>query len=65
MAADHPSLLLLNHGPLVAGQDLDSSVYAAEELEEAARIYLLLSGSRVRNLTEAQVAELRAAYPAR
>lgn len=59
-ATRHSALLLANHGPLVAGADLDSAVYAAEEVEEACRVFLLLRGREVRPLGEAEVAELRA-----
>jgi ribulose-5-phosphate 4-epimerase/fuculose-1-phosphate aldolase len=52
------AVLLANHGPVVAGKDLQSAVHAAEELEETARLVLLLRGMPVRQLTEAQVAEL-------
>jgi len=56
------AVLLANHGPVVAGKDLRSAVYAAEELEETARLVLLLRGMKVRQLTEAQVAELLARF---
>ena len=48
--------LLANHGPVVAGNDLESAIYATEELEETARLYLMLRHERVRLLTEAQIA---------
>jgi len=56
---DHTAVLLANHGPVVAGPSLEAAVYAAEELEETARLHLLLRGANVRYLTEPQVAELR------
>jgi ribulose-5-phosphate 4-epimerase/fuculose-1-phosphate aldolase len=56
------AVLLANHGPVVAGKDLPSAVYAAEELEETARLVLLLRGMKVRRLTESQVAELLARF---
>ncbi len=49
------AVLLANHGPVVSGGTLIDAVYAAEELEEAARLFLLLRGSPVRLLTPAQV----------
>ena len=55
-------MLLANHGPVVSGPDLASAVYAAEELEETARLVLLLRGLPVRLLTRAQVDELGAAF---
>jgi 3-dehydro-4-phosphotetronate decarboxylase len=62
-ARDHHALLLANHGPIVSGATLDSAGFAMEELEQTARIFLLLHGREVRPLTEAQVAELHEAFP--
>ena len=62
-AADHHALLLANHGPVVAGKALDAAIHAAEELEETAKLHLLLRGAPVRLLTEDQVADLREAFP--
>ena len=45
-------------GPVVAGANLDAAVNAIEELEETARLYLLLRGAKTRFLTPAQVKEL-------
>ncbi|GAA4432042.1 aldolase [Georgenia halophila] len=50
--------LLQNHGPVVAGVDLDAAVDSAVELEEAARLTVLLSPARPRTLTEGEVLEL-------
>jgi ribulose-5-phosphate 4-epimerase/fuculose-1-phosphate aldolase len=52
------ALLLANHGPVVSGATLPEAVAAAEELEEAARLALLLRGMPARRLTEAQIDEL-------
>jgi ribulose-5-phosphate 4-epimerase/fuculose-1-phosphate aldolase len=52
------AVLLANHGPVVCGRDLTEAVYAAEELEEAAKLALLLRGAQPRRLTESQVREL-------
>ena len=57
--ADHHAMLLANHGPVVAGTSLESAMYATEELEETAKLFLMLRGSQIRPLTPAQVAELR------
>lgn len=59
MARRHHALLLANHGPIVAGADLAGAADAAEELEETARLFLLLQGHRTRPLTSAQSDELR------
>ena len=42
LAPDHHALLLANHGPVVAGNSLADAVYATEELEQTAHLYLLL-----------------------
>ena len=57
------ALLLANHGPVVSGRTLADAVHASEELEEAARLALLLRGvPGVRRLTPAQVDDLLATF---
>jgi ribulose-5-phosphate 4-epimerase/fuculose-1-phosphate aldolase len=57
------ALLLANHGPVVSGATLTDAVYAAEELEEAARLALVLRGvPGVRPLTPAQMDDLLATF---
>jgi ribulose-5-phosphate 4-epimerase/fuculose-1-phosphate aldolase len=51
-------VLLANHGPVVAGASLDAAVNAIEELEETAKLFLLLRGAKTRFLTPEQVTEL-------
>ncbi len=63
VAGRHHSILLANHGPVVAGNDLETAVYAIEELEETARLYLMLRGDRLKILSAEQVAELQRKYP--
>lgn len=62
-AQAHHAMLLANHGPVVAGTSLSAALDAAEELEETARLFLLLQGHRTRYLTADQVDILRAAFP--
>ena len=57
------SVLLANHGPVVAGKNLDAAVYATEELEETAKLFLMLRGQATRFLTEQQCQELRERFP--
>ena len=57
-AGKHHAVLLANHGPVVAGSNLDAAVNAIEELEETAKLYLLLRGAKTRFLTPGQVKEL-------
>ncbi len=56
------AVLLANHGPVVAGKTLAEAQYATEELEETARIFLMLQGRDIRPLTPEQVAALRAKF---
>ncbi len=62
-AKEHHAVLLANHGPVVAGSSLAAAGAAVEELEETARLHLLLHGLKTRYLTPAQIAELREAFP--
>jgi ribulose-5-phosphate 4-epimerase/fuculose-1-phosphate aldolase len=63
LAGKHHAVLLANHGPVVAGSSLDAAANAVEELEETAKLFLLLRGMKTRYLTPEQVEELRAAFP--
>jgi ribulose-5-phosphate 4-epimerase/fuculose-1-phosphate aldolase len=58
-ASEHHAVLLANHGPVVSGKSLHDAQYAMEELEETARLHLLLVDRQVRPLTEEQVIELK------
>ena len=62
-AQTHHAMLLSNHGPVISGKALDAAVYAAEELEETAKLYLMLKDRPYRCLNEAQLAELTEAFP--
>jgi ribulose-5-phosphate 4-epimerase/fuculose-1-phosphate aldolase len=62
-AGKHHAVLLANHGPVVAGASLDAAANAIEELEETAKLFLLLRGCKTRFLTKEQVAEVTAAFP--
>lgn len=64
LAGRHHAVLLANHGPVVAGSSLSAATDAIEELEETARLFLLLRGERVRMLNAEQVAELNRRFPA-
>ncbi|WP_258021164.1 class II aldolase/adducin family protein, partial [Streptomyces anatolicus] len=57
------ALLLRHHGPLVAAPGLDAALEAVEELEQTARIFLLLRGTDHARLTEAQRADLTPSPP--
>lgn len=57
-ACRHCAVLLANHGPIVAGTDLEGAVNAMEELEEAAKLFLLLRNVPTRPLNVENIAEL-------
>ena len=62
LAGRYSSVLLANHGPVVAGDTLEAAVFATEELEETAKLYLLLRNLNPRYLTPAQVTDLVATF---
>lgn len=62
MASRHHAVLLANHGPVVAGTTLANAQYATEELEETAKLFLMLQNHALRTLTPEQVADLRARF---
>jgi ribulose-5-phosphate 4-epimerase/fuculose-1-phosphate aldolase len=63
LAGKHHAVLLANHGPVVAGSTLDAAVNAIEELEQTAKLVLLLRGQPLRLLTPDQVSELSRRFP--
>ena len=62
MATEHHALLLANHGPIVAAADLASAADALEELEETAKLHLLLQGHPASPVSDDEVARLRDLY---
>jgi ribulose-5-phosphate 4-epimerase/fuculose-1-phosphate aldolase len=58
-AGDNHAVLLANHGPVVAGGSLEEAQYATEELEETAKLFLMLQGHKTRPLTDEQADALR------
>lgn len=58
LAGKYTSVLLANHGPVMAGKSLEAAVYATEELEETSRLHLLTRGLNPRVLTKSQISEL-------
>ena len=59
LASNHHAVLLANHGPVVAGTSLANAQYATEELEETAKLFLMLQNQAMRLLTPEQIADLR------
>ncbi|HYC49077.1 MAG TPA: 3-oxo-tetronate 4-phosphate decarboxylase [Burkholderiales bacterium] len=64
VAGKHHAVLLANHGPVVAGTSLDAAVNAIEELEQTAKLVLLLQRHPTRYLTPQQIEELNKRFPA-
>lgn len=58
-AAGHRAVLLANHGPIFAAETLAQAVAAIEEIEEAAKLQILLEGRPIRTLTPNEIADLR------
>ncbi|HTD90114.1 MAG TPA: 3-oxo-tetronate 4-phosphate decarboxylase [Burkholderiales bacterium] len=63
LAGKHQAVLLANHGPVVAGTSLSAAGCAVEELEQTARLMLLLQGKAARLLTPEQTADLNRRFP--
>jgi ribulose-5-phosphate 4-epimerase/fuculose-1-phosphate aldolase len=59
-AATASAVLLGNHGPVVAGATLEAAVFAAEELEETAKLAILGRGHPLRLLPAEEIARLAA-----
>ena len=62
LAANHHAILLANHGPVVSGVSLEAAVYAMEELEETAKLYLLLKDQKISPLSEEQISTLKTVF---
>jgi 3-dehydro-4-phosphotetronate decarboxylase len=62
LAGKHSAVLLANHGPVVSAASLEAAVYATEELEETAKLFLLLRDAPVRPLSAEQIAELKSVF---
>ncbi len=62
-AHKHWSILLAHHGPVVAGTSLRNAMYATEELEQTARLALMLRGADPQTLNVDQIADLDRHFP--
>jgi ribulose-5-phosphate 4-epimerase/fuculose-1-phosphate aldolase len=58
LAGKRSAVMLANHGPVVAGKDVEAACNAVEELEDTARLAMLMRGFEARQLTQAQIGEL-------
>lgn len=57
-AARHAGVLLANHGPVVSGTTFENAVFAAEEIEEAAKLMFVLSGCEIVGIPVERVGSL-------
>lgn len=55
LAGKRSAVMLANHGPVVAGKDIEAACNAIEELEDTARLAMLTRGLSPQMLTEAEV----------
>ena len=62
LAGKHSAVLLSNHGPVVSGTSLEAAIYATEELEETAKLFLLLRNTPINCLNADQIAELKSVF---
>ena len=58
LAGKRSAVMLANHGPVVAGKDVEAACNAVEELEDTARLALMTRGMNPRLLVEAQIRSL-------
>jgi ribulose-5-phosphate 4-epimerase/fuculose-1-phosphate aldolase len=58
LAGRRAAVVLANHGPVVAAKELEAAVYAMEELEETAKLALLLRGANAAALSQEQIAQV-------
>lgn len=58
LAGKRSAVMLANHGPVVAGKDLDAAVFAIEELEASAKLALITHGLGQRTLSNEKIAQL-------
>ena len=58
LAGKRSAVMLANHGPVVAGKTVEAACNAIEELEETARLAMLLRGVEARGLSREQVQQV-------
>ncbi|WP_298919227.1 aldolase [uncultured Roseobacter sp.] len=58
LAGKRSAVMLANHGPVVAGKDVEAACNAIEELEDTARLAMMMRGIESRQLTPAQIGDL-------
>jgi ribulose-5-phosphate 4-epimerase/fuculose-1-phosphate aldolase len=58
LAGKRSAVMLANHGPVVAGADIEAACNAIEELEDTARLAMLTRGHGPRMLTADQITQV-------
>lgn len=58
LAGKRSAVMLANHGPVVAGKDIEAACNAIEELEDTARLAIMTRGMSPRGLSEQDVLRL-------
>lgn len=58
LAGKRSAVMLANHGPVVAAKDIEAACNAIEELEDTARLAMMMRGVNARMLSDAQVSDL-------
>lgn len=58
LAGRRSAVMLAHHGPVVAGADVEAACHAIEELEDTARLAMLIRGLPHRHLSDAQVQKI-------
>jgi ribulose-5-phosphate 4-epimerase/fuculose-1-phosphate aldolase len=61
-AREHAAILLANHGPVVAAPTFEAAIFAAEEIEAAAKLFFITRGFAANRLSDSQIAELEATF---
>ena len=58
LAGKRSAVMLANHGPVVAGKDVEAACNAIEELEDGARLAMMTRGMNPNGLTTEQIAQV-------
>lgn len=63
IAEKHSGIIMKNHGPIVSGKTVESTVYGIEELEESYKLAFILHEKDAELLSTKQICELKDRYP--
>ena len=58
LAGKRSAVMLANHGPVVAGKDVEAACNAIEELEETAKLAMMMRGIEARMLSAEQIGDV-------